>query len=201
MMKVRKIEKDIYNYIKKEKVVTHPRIGYYFGRGDFAIESRFIDDAIVAAGLSSDVCDAIINLRENGSIFEIACGLEFHNLMDGTEPGIYYNLPVTNFKHYKSRYGYAGKSWLPVIYCSEAGLKELVTIFFREIGELEDKKFTPILTELDKTLKRDPIWKLNIMCFTSDLFDGEDLRRSGLWAGRTKEVLKMTKEKENELSA
>ena len=171
-MKVRPLEKDVYNYIQKCEVLPFNRISIKFGVGYSVLYSAYIDRAIVAAALSSELRDSLILLREQGNIFEVAVPPGIYKLLNGKIPSIPSVIPTVNFRIPKYRYGYQGPSWLPVLFCSERGLRTLETMYYNII-EIPHKRRPNLYYEVDKRLKGPAEDRRKVPIYLSELLAGQ----------------------------
>lgn len=123
-MKIRNMEKEVYNVVNEQKFITPYTLRTQFGKGNYALSGLFIPNSIVAIGMSKELADAINVLRKKADIYEIACGKHFYTLIGGCEIG---DMPIIKFDREKVAYTIVepieGKEqWLPTIYCNSEGV-------------------------------------------------------------------------------
>ena len=173
-MKVRTLEKEIYNFVQKFETVSYDTIiGRFDAEGPEAFRSLYISSAYVAYGMSEQLAEALDNLRRQASIFEIASGLEFFEILGG---GRDINLPIVHFNHRLNKnpyptYGYQGKTWLPVVVCSDIGLKGLIKEFYRNCKKQNMAKYNKMLNALETQLKGDIDQRLSLAAALSEFLD------------------------------
>lgn len=171
-MKKRKLETKVYNFIQKRQIVPFPALAANFGTGKYYISSPFDEKAVTAGGLSDALQDALFTLRKEVSIFEIAVPAEMYLLINQEIPLASDITPIARFNRPKYRYGYQGLSWLPAMYCSNTGLKNLALTYYNvlEVPRPEKVKF---ISDIDNVLKGPKEDRIILNCYLSDLLSGE----------------------------
>jgi hypothetical protein len=170
-MKKRKLETKVYNFIQKRQIVPFPDLAAKFGTGKYYISSPYDKKAVTAGGLSEELQDALFNLRQEASIFEVAVPAELYLLINQEIPLKSDLTPIARFNRPRYRYGFSGLSWLPAMYCSNTGLKNLALTYYNvlEIPRPEKIKF---ITDIDNVLKGPQEDRLILNCYLSDLLSG-----------------------------